>query len=107
MGFLDTLMSAAGGDAGQDAQGALGNVLQNTSLGGMSGLLGQLSQGGLANEVQAWTSGGGAPVSADQIQAALGDSHIQSIAQALGIDPSEVASNLAQHLPGMAQAAGG
>lgn len=105
MGFLDTLMSAAGGDAGQEAHEAMGNVLQNTSLGGMSGLLGQLSQGGLADQVQAWTQGGGAPVSADQIQSALGDQHIQSIASALGIDPSDVAGHLAQFLPGMAQAA--
>lgn len=105
MGFLDSLKDAATGFGEQEAHEAFGNVLQNTSLGDMSGLLGQLSQNGLGDEVQAWMQGGQAPISADQIQAALGDEHIQSIAQALGVDPSEVAGNLAQHLPGMTQAA--
>ena len=104
MGFFDILKSAAGGDAEQEGHEALDNVLQNTPLGGMSGLLDQLKQGGLGSEVEAWRQGDGSGVTADAIKAALGDQHIQAIASSLGISTDEVASHLSEHLPAMAQA---
>jgi uncharacterized protein YidB (DUF937 family) len=104
MSFLDAIKSAAGGFAEQEAHQALDGALQNTSVGGMSGLLGQLSQGGLGDQVQGWLQGEGGQVTGDAIKAALGDEHIQSIASQLGINPDDVASQLAANLPGMAQA---
>jgi uncharacterized protein YidB (DUF937 family) len=104
MSFLDTIRSAAGDDAGQQAHQAFGNVLQNTQLGGMSGLLEQLAQGGLGEQVRSWCGGDQAGVSPDQIQSALGDEHVQAIAGQLGLSPDALTRQLSQHLPAMAQA---
>ena len=53
MGLFDDVVGAVKGAALSategGAQGILGNVLQNSSLGGLSGLMGQLSQGGLGH----------------------------------------------------------
>lgn len=104
MGFLDSLKSAAGDYAGERAHEAFGSVLQNTQLGGMSGLLDQLKQGGLGEQVRSWCEGGQAGVSPDQIKNALGDEHVRAIAEKLGISTDDVAQNLAQHLPAMTEA---
>ena len=40
-------------------------------------------------------------VSADQLQQALGDSHLSELAQKLGTSPSEISGQLAQVLPGL------
>ena len=104
LSFFDTLQGAAGDFAGQEAHQAFGSVLQETPLGGMSGLLDQLKQGGLAEQVEGWCQGQISNVAPEQIQAALGDQHLQQIASSLGISPDEVAGHLAEHLPAMAQA---
>jgi uncharacterized protein YidB (DUF937 family) len=104
MGFFDVLKSAAGDMGDQEAHQAFDGVLQNTPLGGMSGLLGQLEQGGLGSQVEAWCQGGASNVSPDQIKTALGDEHVQAIASSLGISTDDVANHLAEHLPDMAQA---
>jgi uncharacterized protein YidB (DUF937 family) len=104
MGFLDALKSAAGEMGDQEAHQAFDGVLQNTPLGGMSGLLGQLQQGGLGEQVTSWCQGAAANVSPDQIRSALGDEHVQAIASSLGISTDDVANHLAEHLPDMAQA---
>ena len=104
MGFLDSLKSAVGGFADQETHEAFGNVLQGTSLGGMSGLLDQLKQGGLGAQVSSWCEGGAANVSPDQIRTALGNEQVHAIAQKLGISTDDVAQHLSEHLPGMAAA---
>jgi uncharacterized protein YidB (DUF937 family) len=104
MSFLDAIKGAAGDYAGQQAHEQFGNVLQNTQLGGMSGLLQQLAQGGLGEQVRSWQGGDQAGVSPDQIQSALGDEHVQAIAGQLGLSPDNLAQQLSQHLPAMAQA---
>ncbi len=107
MGLLDDVVGAAksalsqGGEGG--VQGLLGNVLQNSSLGGLSGLMGQLSEGGLGHLVSSWTGGGqGQPISVDQLKAALTPEHIQEIAQALNLSPDSALAHLAEHLPMLA-----
>ena len=104
MSFLDAIKGAAGNFAGQEAYQAFGNVLQNTQLGGMSGLLQQLAQGGLGEQVRSWQGGDQAGVSPDHIRGALGDDHVNAIAGQLGLSPDVVAQQLSQHLPAMAQA---
>ena len=104
MGFLDSLKNAAGQGAGEQAHEAFGSVLQTTQLGGMSGLLDQLKQGGLGEQVRSWSDGGQAIASPDQIKNALGDEHVQAIAQKLGISTDDVAQNLSEHLPAMTEA---
>lgn len=104
MSFLDMIKGAIANYAGQKPHQALGDVLQNTQLGGLSGLLQQLAQGGLGEQVRSWGSGDQAGVSPDQIRGALGDEHVQAIASQLGLSPDMLAQQLSQHLPAMAQA---
>jgi len=104
MGFFDNLRSVAGEFAGDEAHQAFGSVLQDTQLGGMSGLLDQLKAGGLGEQVRSWCDGGQAGVSPDQIKTALGDEHVRAIAEKLGISTDDVAQHLSEHLPAMAEA---
>jgi uncharacterized protein YidB (DUF937 family) len=107
MGFLDELAGAAKGalmgGAENTAQGVLGNVLQNSSLGSVSGLLGQLNEGGLGHLVSSWTGDGQSqPISVDQLKGALTTEHIQQIASSLGMDSNSALAHLAEHLPMLA-----
>ncbi len=108
MGLLDELAGAAKGalleGAENSAQGILGNVLQNSSLGSVSGLLGQLNEGGLGHLVSSWQGGEGQgqPISVDQLKGALTPEHIQEIASSLGMDPNTALAHLAEHLPFLA-----
>ena len=84
-------------------QADLGGLFQDAlqSAGGYQGILNKLNQAGLGNEVNSWlaTNGKNLPVSASQIEAALGDQHLQQLAQSFGIPLDQVANLLAQHLP--------
>jgi uncharacterized protein YidB (DUF937 family) len=111
MGFLGNLMAAAENTATAspaDAsagvhQGLLDHVLGvvgNPATGGLGGLVEKLKAGGLGPQVSSWIgSGPNQAVSADQIQAALGNEHVQELAQKFGLSPSEVSSHLSQILP--------
>lgn len=108
MGLFDELAGAAKGallqGAENSAQGILGNVLQNSSLGGLSGLVDQLGQSGLGHIVSSWQNGDGQgqPISVDQLKGALTPEHIQEIASSLGMDPNAALAHLAEHLPFLA-----
>jgi uncharacterized protein YidB (DUF937 family) len=119
MGLFDTLKSLAGGALGgqdpmQAAEGALSSdqgqqmlqgALGNSSLGGLSGILGALQSSGLGGAVASWVPGGDhEPITADQLQAALGDEHVQSLAQQFGVSPDQALSHLSQFLPGLTAA---
>lgn len=105
MGLFDSLSSLAGGALGGEAQQQMSGALDNSSVGGVSGILGMLQQSGMGDQVASWVPGGDhAPISPDQIQSALGDEHVQSMASQFGVSPDELLSNLSQHLPGLAAA---
>jgi uncharacterized protein YidB (DUF937 family) len=119
MGLFDTLKSLAGGALGgqdpvQAAEGAISSeqgqqmlqgALGNSSLGGVAGVLGALQSSGLGGAVASWVPGGDhQPITGEQLQAALGDEHVQSLAQQFGVDPSQATGLLAQFLPGLAAA---
>ena len=115
MGLLDGLIgqvigkalgggqAAAGGQAGGTGNPMLDLVMgmmTNPQSGGLQGLLGSLSQAGLGDAVKSWVStGANIPVSGDQIQSALGSDQIAAIAQKFGLNPQDVAGQLAQILP--------
>lgn len=83
-------------------QGGANNLFTQAlgSMGGYSGILDKLNQAGLGNEVSSWVgTGSNMPISPQQIQAALGDQHIQQLATSLGIPVDQVSAFLAQHLP--------
>jgi len=62
---------------------------------GLGGIVAQLEKGGLGEAVQSWVStGGNLPVSAEQIQAVLGNDTVAKLAGSLGIDPSQIADAL-------------
>jgi uncharacterized protein YidB (DUF937 family) len=112
MGLLDSIVGAvAGGGQGGGGNGmaqllpALLQMLNNGQQGGgspLGGLVAQLTQGGLGDAVQSWISTGqNMPVSAEQLQSALGGANLQQLAQQFGIDPSQIAGQLSQQLPGL------
>ncbi len=117
MGLLDSLIGAAGqalGGGQGGAQGGAGGLklgslvvgLLNSGAvqGGLPALLQQLQAGGLGEHVQSWISqGANLPVSADQITQALGGAagSLGQMAQQVGASHGELASELAQALPGL------
>ncbi|SMC26529.1 Uncharacterized conserved protein YidB, DUF937 family [Andreprevotia lacus DSM 23236] len=99
MSLLDQLGGLLGQDNGQ--QGMLGAVSQLVEQhGGLGGLVNAFQQGGLGELVQSWVSTGqNLPVSADQLQGVLGSDALAGIAQKLGVDPQQAASQLSGVLP--------
>jgi len=109
MGLFDQLVSGAlrgvmgqGQGSGMDQllPGLLGQLLGQTNLGNVGGLLGQLQQGGLGNEVASWLgNGANRAVSPDQLRSALGNDHLQQMAQGSGLGVDQLLAMLSQHLP--------
>ncbi len=106
MGLLDSVL----GSLSQGGSGSSGNALLDTVLsmvnnpetGGLAGLLAKFQQGGLGDVAASWVSTGkNLPISAEQIQAALGSGELESIAGKLGMSSGDVSSKLAELLPGV------
>lgn len=90
------LGSALGGSGGSGGMGG--------GLGGLGGLIGALTQGGLGNAASSWVSTGqNLPVSAEQLQSALGGDGggglLAQLAQQAGMSHGEAANGLSQILP--------
>lgn len=100
-GALGNLLnSALSGPMGQALPGMLNNALANTPFGNVEGLIAQLQQSGLGDQVASWLSSGpNAPVSAEQITAALGDGQIGQLASSIGLSPETLPNLLSQYLP--------
>lgn len=96
-GGLGSVLGSALGGGGGGGGGAAGG------LGGLGGLIGALTQGGLGNVASSWVgTGQNLPVSAEQLQAALGGGGgglLAQLAQQAGMSHGEAASNLSQILP--------
>ena len=57
-------------------------------LGGLQGLIAKFQQGGLGDVVASWISNNtNLPISADQIQSALGQGPLQDVASKMGLRP--------------------
>jgi len=102
--IMSLLQGQAGGGQGGGLGGMLGSALggggQAGGLGGLGGLLQQLQQGGLGEAAQSWVgTGQNLPVSADQLQSALGADRIEALAQQVGMPAGDLSSQLAQYLP--------
>src|SRR4051794_32193350 len=92
MGILDGL---TGGVLGQiEAQvlpSLLSKALAGTSLGSLHGLLDKLSQSGLGPQVSSWLgSGPNQAITAEQLEAALGDGLVQKISSTLNLPPDQI-----------------
>jgi uncharacterized protein YidB (DUF937 family) len=108
MGLLDDVLKQVGGISGAGSSSpGLGGIFSMvndalSSHGGVQGLLGALQSGGLADAVNSWIgTGANLPVSADQLQKALGPERLSQIAEQLGVPASQAASTLAGSLPNL------
>ncbi|MBK8816836.1 MAG: DUF937 domain-containing protein [Methylococcaceae bacterium] len=113
MGLLDTVLGVIkGATANNTAPGAPADASGNSLLesvigmiadpqsGGLNGLIEKIAAGGLTDQVASWVSTGqNLPVTAEQIQAVLGSSFVQGLAQKAGINTNDVAGTLATLLP--------
>lgn len=100
---MSLLDSIAGGGQGGGVMGMIGGLINQA--GGLQGLINSLREGGLKSEVESWVStGANQAINGGQLQQAIAGTplgaHVQEIAQKMGIDPSQVLGQLAQHLPG-------
>lgn len=104
MGLLDQIGGMLGGSQQQGGAGDILAVAQHLleQNGGVQGLVQKFQQGGLGDAVASWVgTGQNLPVSADQIKQVLGSGQLNEIAGKLGLDPSQLSTQLAQHLPGL------
>jgi uncharacterized protein YidB (DUF937 family) len=109
MGVFDDLLktglsSMTGGNQQQGTSLITGilEMLSGQQSGGIQNLVQQFTQKGLGDIVSSWVSTGpNLPVSVDQIQNALGNDTISSVAQRAGVAPEAASSILAQFLPGV------
>jgi uncharacterized protein YidB (DUF937 family) len=104
MGLLDTVGSALKGALGltdaTDVSALISGALQKSNLGDLQGLVTKLEQGGLTNQVQSWLgNGANLPVSAQQLQAALGNDQLKQLAVHFGLPVDSVTKLLADRLP--------
>lgn len=106
MGLFDQISGMVGSvlggtdNAAGGIQGQVMDVLQQHGISGISGVMQQFEQSGMGAHVASWVgSGENLPITGEQVQQALGNPVIASIAQRFGVDPSMAANLLAQHLP--------
>lgn len=105
MSILDALKGLAGGQGATSGNAILdliGGLIQQS--GGVGGLVSSLQQGGLGNLVESWVgNGANQAVSGSQLGQALAGSaaghQVEAMAQKMGVNSSDVFSQLAQHLP--------
>jgi uncharacterized protein YidB (DUF937 family) len=85
---------------GANGSTAITTALESSGLGGLDGIVSKLKEGGLEEHVQSWIGGGeNLPITAEQLQAVLGDTQVQQIAAHFGIPVDAAMGLLAQHLP--------
>jgi uncharacterized protein YidB (DUF937 family) len=101
MGLFDSLASSMlgklGGEKGAIAQVAVDLFNQN---GGLAGVLEKFKAAGFADEVASWVGkGANLQISAEQVTQVLGSATIQSAANKLGINASEISAKIAEYLP--------
>ncbi|MDQ0469721.1 uncharacterized protein YidB (DUF937 family) [Labrys wisconsinensis] len=101
MSLFDNLKDALGGLLGQAADQAPGALTQALAgAGGLQGVIDKLQASGLGPQVTSWLGNGeNLPVSASQLEAALGNEQVQQLATSLGIPADKVLAFLQQHLP--------
>ena len=101
MGLFEELkgMLLGGGDKNKLLESIMG-LINDPQTGGLSGLAQTFKDRGLGDVVSSWISTGkNLPVSADQINQALGPDQIQQISKNAGISQEEASKGLAGLLP--------
>ena len=104
MGLFDQLKTEVMGKlSGDEGAGKLPHALLDlVGQDGLSALLDKLKDGGLEEQVDSWVGNGPKlPVSAEQIQSALGSDVMDDLARKTGIDPGAISTQVAEVLPGI------
>lgn len=97
----DILNKVTGGEGTGNLAHTVLDLIGNHE-GGLSGLVDKLKEGGLGEQVASWVgTGGNLPVSAEQIQSALGSGVLADLAAKAGIDPAAMSGHVAELLPGL------
>ena len=101
MGFLELLGTVGGTASKGGLTESIGGLLERGSaVGGLGGLVETLQKSGLGDVGASWVSKGkNLPISADQLEAVLGEEHVRAIAGRLGVTPEKAAAQLARYLP--------
>ena len=107
MGLLERITSqvtgALGGQnaaGGTDWMGVIGNLINNPHTGGLQGLVQSFKDKGLGGVVSSWIgTGENLPIPAEQLTSVLGSSHLQEMAQKIGLPVDGLAEKLSGLLP--------
>jgi uncharacterized protein YidB (DUF937 family) len=103
MSLFDSIKGAVFEAAEGEAKSLIAGMLEKS--GGLDGVLGKLQASGLGGQVASWLAEGhNLPISTDQLQAALGDEHLQEMASHLGLPVDKILAGLSEHLPSIAAA---
>jgi uncharacterized protein YidB (DUF937 family) len=95
MGMFDGIL---GGVFGAGATTLLNSFIENQ--GGLQNIVSQFEKNGFGDTMKSWISQGqNLPITADQIQQALGSDKVKELAAKLGLPVDKLAELLAQHLP--------
>ena len=110
MSLLDDLKSPESGGLGDllgHAQGGailsrVASLINDPRIGGVAGLVQTFQTRGLGGIVASWVgTGTNQPITAEQVTHALGEEHVNEIAQSTGVPVSAVAGQLAALLPAL------
>jgi uncharacterized protein YidB (DUF937 family) len=102
MAILDKLISLV---AGRDNQLGSSDVFNTvlpllTSESGLDGIIEKLNKSGLGSIASSWIRDGqNQPISAEQLQNALGDDHLDKLSNETGVPKGQLLSTLAENLP--------
>jgi uncharacterized protein YidB (DUF937 family) len=102
MGLLDNIAGQVlgGGGGKSDLLNSVVGLLGNQQTGGLAGLVQQFAGKGLGEIVNSWVgTGQNMPITPQQIQQGLGSDTIKQLAQKAGVQPDQISSMLAEHLP--------
>lgn len=106
MGILDSLENSPAfkGALGQLEAAVmpvvLSEVLGNGSQGGLNAIVAKLEQAGFGDQVKSWIGNGqNLPITAEQLQQALGSDTVKQLAARFNIPLDQLAKVLAQQLP--------
>lgn len=104
MGLFDNIAGTLLGGSAGASSGLMKSVLEmlgSNQGGGLGGLVQGFQQNGLGKLVDSWIgTGQNLPVSAEQVQQALGPK-VQELAQQQGMSADAVSQALSQFLPGL------
>jgi len=107
MGLLDSIAGqvtgALGGQnaaGGADWMGVISNLINNPQTGGLQGLIQSFQDKGMGGLVSSWVGKGeNLPISAEQLTSVLGSSHLQEMAQKVGLPVDGLTEKLSGLLP--------